>query len=265
MKHMAQRRRRRPPRRPRRRRYHGRGRLTVLTRFLSFLVICSAIAAALILFFKTQNFVVSGNRRYTEQEIIDSTGVEIGDNMFLLNKFAISRQITAQLPYIETVSIRRSLPDTLVITVEECEAVAAILQDNAGWLVSSGGKILEEVTSAQAAQYPQITGVELLMPSVGEMIEFPASGNATEEQVLGLLSALEERGMLGELESIYCSDRDELVMSYDGRFQVVMNYDDNFTQDLEALEEVIAKLQPNETGTIILTNLSEHINFVPDR
>ena len=115
---MAQRRRRRPPRRPRRRRYHGRGRLTVLTRFLSFLVICSAIAAALILFFKTQNFVVSGNRRYTEQEIIDSTGVEIGDNMFLLNKFAISSQITAQLPYIETVSIRRSLPDTLVITVE---------------------------------------------------------------------------------------------------------------------------------------------------
>ena len=69
---MAQRRRRRPPRRPRRRRYHGRGRLTVLTRFLSFLVICSAIAAALILFFKTQNFVVSGNRRYTEQEIIDT-------------------------------------------------------------------------------------------------------------------------------------------------------------------------------------------------
>ena len=151
----------------------------------------------------------------------------------------------------------------LVLTVEDVSAVAAILQDNAGWLVSSGGKILEEVTSAQAAQYPQITGVELLMPSVGEMIEFPASGNATEEQVLGLLSALEDRGTLGKLESIDCSDRDELVMSYDGRFQVVMNYDDNFTQDLEALEEVIAKLQPNETGTIRMTNL-EDIRFVPD-
>ena len=83
---MATQRRRRPPRRPRRRRrYHGRGRLTVLTRFLSFLLICSAIAAALILFFKTQDFVISGNVRYTEQEVIDSTGVEVGDNMFLLN------------------------------------------------------------------------------------------------------------------------------------------------------------------------------------
>ena len=44
-----------------------------------------------------------------------------------------------------------------------------------------------------------------------------------------------------------------------------MNYDDDFAQDMESLEEVIANLQPNETGTIILTNLSEKINFVPDQ
>lgn len=263
---MAPRKRRRPSRRPyRRRRYHGRGRLTVVTRFLSFLVICSAIAAALILFFKTQKFVVSGNQRYTEQQIIDSTGVEYGDNMFLLNKYAISGQITSQLPYIETVSIRRSLPDTLIISVEECEAVAAIVQDGAGWLLSSGGKLLEQLTVTQAAQYPQITGVELLMPSEGGTMEFPADGNATEEQILGLLTALEGQGLLPELGGIDCSDADELVMSYADRFQVTMNYDDNFLQDLEALELVIAELQPNETGTIILTNISERISFVPDR
>lgn len=254
MKHMAPRNRRKPPRRPRRRRrYHGRGRLTVLTRFLSFLVICSAIAAALILFFKTQNFVVSGNQRYTEQEIIDSTGVEIGDNMFLLNKFAISSQMTRQLPYIESVSIRRSLPDTLVISVEECQAVAAIVQDGAGWLISSGGKLLEQVTVSQAEQYPQITGVELLMPSVGGTMEFPAAGNATEEQVLGLLNALESREMLEKLEGIDCSDSEKMVMAYDGRFRVEMHYDDDFSRDLRIVEEVIAGLQPNETGTIQLT------------
>ena len=266
MKHMAPRKRRRPPRRPyRRRRYHGRGRLTVLTRILSFLIICSTIAAALILFFKTQHFVISGNQRYTEQDIIDSTGVELGDNMFLLNKYAISRQITRELPYVETVSIRRSLPDTLVITVTECQVAAAIVQDGKGWLLSSGGKLLEEVTTAQVDQYPQISGVELLMPAEGESVEFPAAGNATEEQILSLLQALEKRGTLGELESIDCSDADEIVMSYAGRFRVTMNYDDNFVQDLEALEKVIAELQPNETGTIILTNLSERISFVPDR
>ena len=99
MKRMALHRRRRHSRRNyRRRRYHGRGRLTVLIRFLSFLLICSAIAGALILFFRVQAFVVSGNRRYTEQEIIDSTGVELGDNMYLLNKYAISREITTRLP-----------------------------------------------------------------------------------------------------------------------------------------------------------------------
>ena len=263
---MAMQRRRRPPRRPRRRRrYHGRGRLTVLTRFLSFLLICSAIAAALILFFKVQTFMVSGNARYTEQEIVESTGVEVGDNMFLLNKYAVSRQITTQLPYIESVSIRRGLPDTLIITVTECEAAAAVAQDGAFWLVSTGGKLLERVAAAQAAQYPRITGVELLMPQTGGRMELPAAGNITEPQLLAMLKVMESRGMLGELESIDCSDSDELVREYAGRFRVIMNYDDDFAQDMESLEEVIANLQPNETGTIILTNLSEKINFVPDQ
>ena len=109
---------------------------------------------ALILFFKVQTFMVSGNARYTEQEIVESTGVEVGDNMFLLNNYAVSRQITTQLPYIESVSIRRGLPDTLIITVTECEAAAAVAQDGAFWLVSTGGQLLERVAAAQAAQYP---------------------------------------------------------------------------------------------------------------
>ena len=256
---------RRPYRRSyRRRRYHGRGRLTVLIRFLSFLLICSAIAAALILFFKVQSFVVSGNVRYTEEDIINSTGVELGDNMFLLNKYAISGEITRQLPYIEGVSIRRSLPDTLVISVTECQAAAAVVQGGSGWLLSTGGKILEQVSAAQAERCPRITGVELLMPEVGESIALPASGAITSPQLLSLLTVLEERGMLGSLEGIDCSDGEELVMEYAGRFRVTMNYDDDFSQDLEALELVIAQLQPNETGTIILTDLSERISFVPD-
>ncbi len=264
---MATQRRRRPPRRPRRRRrYHGRGRLTVLTRFLSFLLICSAIAAALILFFKTQDFVISGNVRYTEQEVIDSTGVEVGDNMFLLNKYAISRQIMKELPYVENVSIRRSLPDTLVIAVEECQAVAVILQAGVGWLVSSSGKLLEQVTATQAEAYPRISGVELLMPEEGGTMEFPASGNATEEQVLSLLQALESRGLLEKLGGIDCSGSDEMEMEYDGRFRVVMHYDDNFDQDLNMVEQVIPQLQSNQTGTLLLTmfDTTGEIRFVPD-
>ena len=268
---MARQRRRRPARRPahrpyRRRRYHGRGKLTVLTRFLSFLIICSAIAGALILFFKVQSFVVSGNRRYTEQEIIDSTGVEIGDNMYLLNKYAIGRQITRALPYIDSVLIRRSLPDTLIITVTECQAAAAIEQDGAWWLLSTGGKLLEQVAAAQAARYPSVTGVELLMPEAGESAEFPAAGTITETQLLALLKAAESRGMLGEVERIDCSGSDELVMEYAGRFRVVMGYDDNFDQDLRLVEEAVESLQPNETGTLQLTlrDTTGKAFFIPD-
>lgn len=252
-------------RRPRRRnrRYRGRGRLTVLLRFFSFLVICSAIVAALILFFKIQKIVVSGNQRYTEQEIIGCTEIEYGDNMFLLNKFAITGQIMKQLPYVENVRLSRSLPDTLVITVEECQAAIAVAQSDSTWLMSRNGKLLEKVTAAQGEKYPQLTGVELLLPTEGSQMEFPEEGNATEEQILALLSVLDERGMMGNVQSIDCSDKHELVMGYAERFRVVMNYGDDFSKSMEALEQVIKELQPNETATILLTNVAEKVNVIP--
>ena len=259
---MKQRRRRRV----RNRRYRSRGRLTVLLRFLTFLVICAAIVAALILFFKIQNIVVTGNQRYTQQEIIDCTEVEFGDNMFLLNKHTITGQITKQLPYVESVRISRDLPDTLVITVEECRPAAAVVQADGTWLMSLNGKLLEKVTSAQGSAYPQVTGLELLLPTEGSWMALPEESNATEEQVLALLSELEAQGMAADTQSIDCSDDKELVMAYAGRFQVVMNYDDNFAQDLESLTFAISNLQPNETGTILLNSISSigKAFFIPD-
>ena len=54
---------------------YRRGRLTVVVRVLSFLLICVAIMAALILFFKVETITVSGAARYTDNEIVTENGV----------------------------------------------------------------------------------------------------------------------------------------------------------------------------------------------
>ena len=122
----------------RRRRYNHkrrRGSLSFLYKLLAFVLICTAISLALTLFFRIRSIEVSGNDRYTRQEIIDAAGVSEGDNMFLMNKYSAAERIRRALPYIETVQFRRSLPDGLSIIVTECADPAAIVQDGKAYLL----------------------------------------------------------------------------------------------------------------------------------
>ena len=237
--------------------------MTVFLRFFSFLLICGAIVAALLLFFKVDTLEVQGNARYTEEEILDITGIEYGQNLFLLDRHAIADQITGQLPYIQSVKIRRDLPDTIVIEVSEAEAVAAVMSEGDAWLISPKGKLLERVTPAEAEQYLQVVGCTLLLPTEGATMEFPEEGNISEEQLISLLQALSDRGMLGETERIECSDEETLVLRYAGRFDVQIPYDADYSKKLLALSMIVDTLEENETGTVILT-LPDRSFFKPD-
>ena len=237
--------------------------MTVFLRFLSFLLICGAIAAALLLFFKVDTLEVQGNERYTDEEILDIAGIEHGQNLFLLDRHAIADQITGQLPYIQSVKIRRDLPDTIVVEVSEAQAVAAVMADGEAWLISPRGKLLERVTPSEGEAYLQITGCTLLLPTEGATMEFPEEGYITEEQLLTLLQALSDRGMLGETERIECGDEEALVLRYAGRFDVQIPYDADYSKKLLALSMIVDTLEENETGTVILT-LPDRSFFKPD-
>ena len=106
-------------RRNRHGRRRNRGRFGFLYKLLSALLIFAALLVGCVVFFRVNTVVVSGNSRYAEAEVIQSSGVEQGDNLFALNKYQISRQIYTQLPYVDEVSIHRKLPDTLLIQVTE--------------------------------------------------------------------------------------------------------------------------------------------------
>ena len=58
-----------------------RGSFGFLYKLLSMLVICAAIIAAVTLFFRVDTVVVSGQQRYTEEQIREASGVLLGDNL----------------------------------------------------------------------------------------------------------------------------------------------------------------------------------------
>ncbi len=250
----------------RRNRRRRRGSLGPLLRVLSVLLTAVAVVAALTLFFKVDQVVVSGNSRYSAEEIIEVSGVEQGDNLILMDKYHIAEKLYTELPYITEVRINRKLPDVLMVEVVETQAVAAIKGGSSTWLMDSGGKLLEVVSTSMAKKYITLEGLTAESPAISGKLKLGEESPISAQRLLELMQALKQWGMLEKTTSLDASDPDYMVLSYDGRFQVEMFYDADFDFKLNCLQAAVAQLEPNETGTIRMTMKDDNeVRFIPDK
>ncbi|MCC8065328.1 MAG: FtsQ-type POTRA domain-containing protein [Clostridiales bacterium] len=120
------------------------GNLNGLYLVISVVLILAVILGGSIVFFKINAIEVEGNVHYTEEEIVDASGVNLGDNLLLTRDTTVVARLLTQLPYVSSVTLSHKLPDTLVITVAESDAQAAIYDGSGSWwLMDSNGKLLE--------------------------------------------------------------------------------------------------------------------------
>lgn len=249
--------------RKRRRSRRGGGSLGPLMRLLSVLLTAVVIVVALTLFFKVDQVIVSGNGRYTQDEIASVSGVETGDNLILLDKYQIARRLYTQLPFITDVRIHRKLPDSLVIEVTETRVALALESGGAWWLLSESGKVLDVSDESGAEGCLILRGVAAEGIAVGDQLSL-AEGNITTERLLALVEAFSKRGMLENADSVDATDPDVLHIGYDGRFDVELYYDADFEFKLECLRAAVNDLEPNETGILRMTMENEYeIRLIP--
>lgn len=242
-----------------------RGSFGFLYKLLSTLAISVTIIVALTLFFRVDSVVVTGQQRYTAEEVAAATGVESGDNLYLMDKNSIVSGMLEQLPYIESIRISRKLPDTLLVEVQECGRPMAIVQEGSAWLISPRGKIVEQTKPLAAENYGVIDGCELLAPSVGTKIALATEYASQQSSLLALLEALEEAGELENVDAIHMEDLSMLTMDYIGRFTVQMPYEADYGRKLRALHQIIYEsgaIQDNMTGTFDMRREDGKVNLI---
>ena len=249
-----------------RRRYNHkrrRGSFSFLYKLLAFVLICTAIALALTLFFRIRTIEVSGNDRYTREEIIAAAEVAEGDNLFLMNKYNAAERIRKALPYIETVQFRRMLPDGLSIVVTECADPAAVVQDGKAYLLCDTGNIVDEMAASAARGRMQVKGLTLTDPAVGAQAQAAEGQELTLERLLELMKALDSRGMTGDVSQLDMSDASQLTLRYLDRFDVYFPWDADYGYKLDYLLAVVEKLEVNEKGIINMMQEGK-ARFIPE-
>lgn len=283
-----------------RKRKRGRRRFGLLFKLLCGAALVAAATLGATVFFQVETIAVVGNSRYTAQEVIDASGVQIGDNLFQMNKNQISQQILQRLPYVGEVSPQRGLPSTLTIQVTEISAAAQVevyqddsaqaepaAEDGSGdsgegdgsqaegeelptladqpWLISTSGKLLEVAPEGSGAL--SVTGLTVLAPQAGTMLAVPQEQQSRLATLKELLSALEAAGELDQVSSIDLTHATWVGMRYRENFDARLPLGEDMAHSLAvlsaAVEDTLQTRGPQAAGTMDLTQEMADAIFTP--
>ena len=278
-----------------RKRKRGRRRFGLLFKLLCGAALVAAATLGATVFFQVETIAVVGNSRYTAQEVIDASGVQIGDNLFQMNKNQISQQILQRLPYVGEVSPQRGLPSTLTIQVTEISAAAQVevyrddsaqaepAADGSGdggeaaegeatqtladqpWLISASGKLLE--AAPEGSGVLSVTGLTVLAPQAGTMLAVPQEQQSRLATLKELLSALEAAGELDQVSSIDLTHSTWVGMRYRGNFDARLPLGEDMAHSLAvlsaAVEDTLQTRGPQAAGTMDLTQEMADAIFTP--
>lgn len=106
--------------------------------------------------FNIKNINVSGNEKTSSEEILSLSQLKKDENIFKINKNE-TRENVKQNAYIDTVEIKRTLPDTVTIVVTERTATYQINYSNLYMLINNQGYMLE--TTEMNEDMPVIVGI----------------------------------------------------------------------------------------------------------
>ena len=129
--------------------------------YMAFLAVVLTVAAVLCLamFFRTQEIVVVGNQRYTAEEIISASGIQLEQNVFTVDRARTAEQIKGVFSYLEEVEVVPVLPTTMEIRlVESVPALVVVNSETSYSLLSTGGRIIEQCAGMSQEELPLVLG-----------------------------------------------------------------------------------------------------------
>lgn len=208
------------------------------TAFIFFLIITLLTLAIMCftVFFPIKRINVSGSEIYSKSEIIKASKLTTDDNLFVVSEEEIESNIRKALPYVDSVKLKRVLPDAVVLNVTDAREYAYYQTGDSYFILSDSGYILKEQTETPENVFQIITsGIE------GKVAQKAVYKNDAEEQLVNtLITVLNQKEI--NIDKIDVSNILELSLEVEGRFTVVLGTTDYIEEKIAHLAGMIESI-----------------------
>lgn len=175
------------------------------------LVVTALVSLALSPLMNIETVEVSGNKVVSTEKILKMAKNPVGINTFVFNKQDAIQSIEAH-PYVESVKIKRELPNALYIKIKERRPVGVLVNKGVYLQFSDGGLLLNNTNTLSSFNLPIITGMSLQsVPQPGGAIKDP-----TFKQALAIVNAMSD-DLLKSIQEVNIAEPENiLAYTYNG-------------------------------------------------
>ena len=223
-------------------------RVAAVLTVIAVLIVAGAAALiyALVVGAPIAQIVVTGDSVYSQEEIVNASGVMTGENMFRVSERAMNKRICALLPYVGSVDVKYQLPDVLELAVTDTTDKYLISGKSAFLCLSETQKILSlKKKKPQDGQY-RLDGFDATEGEVGAVYKPAGDDEKRFNAAKEIIAQLENNG-LQKANVLDLSDLSHIVLRYDGRVNFYLGTTDNLAVRLRATAEALEKYVSENT------------------
>ncbi len=208
-------------------------RATLIMLVLVIVILAVLGATMLVKRLSVNEVMITGNYHLDEEDIINSSGIKKGEPLLKVNFEKVDKNLR-QNAWIKNVSVRKQLPGTVLINIEEAVPTALLRIKKRLYLIDRGGYVLERIEGETTPFLPVLKGIN-------------RNNKKGMAEALKLVGALSEKNTLANRESIEVGlESYGLTMNIDGEFIKIGygDYSEKFDRWIELEPELRRKGLP---------------------
>ncbi|MBC8535190.1 cell division protein FtsQ/DivIB [Feifania hominis] len=247
------------PRRPRkkRRRARRRGLKIFLLVLIPLIALTAACVFAVNYFFVIDTMTAAGSEHYTEAQILEASGLQMGDNLFKLLPWRADELITKKLPYLESVSMKLKIPSGVHFEAVDAQACLIAQTDSGYYLVSDRYKVLDKLETPEGRALPLVRanfGEEI---AVGEKLPFLTQQD--EKILIDIINYLYDNNKIDRVQWVDLQRHIDIRLMVDNRFEVELGDYMDLAQKLQFAQGILAELGEYDRGIIDVSDTEKAI------
>ncbi|MBO3443270.1 FtsQ-type POTRA domain-containing protein [Clostridium sp. CCUG 7971] len=201
--------------------------------------------------FNTNKVEIEGNKKIKKNEILKDLDIRKDKNIFMYDMGKMEK-IVLRNPYVETVQVKRKLPDKLQILIKEKEIYAIIKDKDDYCYIDKEGNYIEKIKEISDKESSPIVDIDYTIDE-NNNIEF--KNEDTKKGLLYLLECMKENNLYKKIVKVNYSKDDIINMYTKDDIKIILGNDKDLDYNISRMSYIISDLQDDikRKGTIDLT------------
>lgn len=208
-------------------------------------------------FMAVQKIEVEGETRYSSADIIQASGIYVGESLLVVNKVQAHDAILRQFPYLELVEVSNSSFSTIHIRVQETTVLGAVQTPDGYAMLGRNNHRLENLLEEQLPEGTiRIYGADTVDAQLG--------GNLLDERSLRITRTLLEAAQQQEVDTLTAIDLTEktnIRAVWRDQILLVLGNESNLEEEIRAFQQLLPTLLKNNgeqaVGKLDMTSYSD--------